>query len=1020
MLELKSKTIDRPNPSKGARRLVRNLIFGGATLVWSLAAPAAPVINSFSYTFRAPMTNGLDADARGTVSGSLTRRGATDNQRLTIKVTKLDSATTYHLFGFLDDTTNGTAVSDFTTTRQGGSSVVYVKSSRPGKHPLPAVIDPITELRELDIVNGDGAGALGVDLRDPTSFSYSVRRAMDNTGVVAGAGGVLRLTGSPRKTTASVAATGLTPLTSYQLVVNGVGSTTKTSNRQGKLNITGPKIGLPLVLDIREVALADSTGATILVATGLGIPSIVSTAGPAPVALGSANGFAVLAGSTVTSTGGTTVNGDLGVSPGTAVTGFPPGTVHGAVHAGDAAAAQAQLDLTIAYNDAAGRTVAPITVAGNLGGQTLAPGLYKSTSSLEISSGDLTLDAQGDANAVFIFQIASTLTTTSGRQVILSGGAQPANIFWQVGSSATLGTASVFKGTIMANQSITLTTGATLDGRALARIAAVTLDANTIRLTTAADTTAPSVSSTDPANAASGVALNKKIAATFSEAMNASTISTTNFTLKQGATAVAGTVTYTGTTATFAPTVALASNTTYTATITTGVKDLAGNAMANAFAWSFTTGASADTTAPFVSSADPANAATGVALNKKIAATFSEAMDPSTISTVTFTLKQGTTPVAGTVSYAAVGTTATFEPGSILAASTVYTATITTGAKDLAGNSLLSDTAWSFTTGATADTNRPTVLATVPANAATGVGTNQAINLTFSEQMDPATISTATFLLTGPGPTNVTGTVAYNVGSKIATFTPAGSLAANTVYGATVTTVAKDLAGNALATNVAWSFTTAATTAGQAPVVLASATAFAVLSGSTVTSIGGTTVTGDLGVSPGTAVTGFGPGVVNGTIHAGDPASAQAQLDLTTAYNDAAGRTLAPVSVAGNLGGQTLAPGLYKSTSSLEISSGDLTLDAQGNANAVFIFQMASTLTTTAGRQVILSGGAKAANIFWQVGSSATLGSTSVFKGTVMADQSITLTTGATLEGRALARIGAVSLDSNAVTLPAP
>jgi hypothetical protein len=159
---------------------------------------------------------------------------------------------------------------------------------------------------------------------------------------------------------------------------------------------------------------------------------------------------------------------------------------------------------------------------------------------------------------------------------------------------------------------------------------------------------------------------------------------------------------------------------------------------------------------------------------------------------------------------------------------------------------------------------------------------------------------------------------------------------------------------------------------------------------------------------------------VNGAIHAGDSAAAQAQLDLTTAYNDAAGRTVGAVTVAGNLGGLTLTPGLYKSTSSLEISSGDLTLDAQGDANAVFIFQIASTLTTTSGRQVILSGGAKAANIYWQVGSSATLGTTSVFKGTIMADQSITLSTGATLDGRALARIAAVTMDSNIITAPAP
>jgi len=154
---------------------------------------------------------------------------------------------------------------------------------------------------------------------------------------------------------------------------------------------------------------------------------------------------------------------------------------------------------------------------------------------------------------------------------------------------------------------------------------------------------------------------------------------------------------------------------------------------------------------------------------------------------------------------------------------------------------------------------------------------------------------------------------------------------------------------------------------------------------------------------------------VNGTTHLGDPTSAQAQLDLTTAYNDAAGRTVGAVTLAGNLGGQTLTPGLYKSTSSLEISAGDLTLDGQGDANAVFIVQMGSTLTTTTGRQVILSGGAKAANIFWQVGSSATLGTTSVFKGNIMALTSITVTTGAAVQGRLLARNGAVTLDSNTI-----
>ncbi|HXJ73398.1 MAG TPA: Ig-like domain-containing protein, partial [Candidatus Dormibacteraeota bacterium] len=424
--------------------------------------------------------------------------------------------------------------------------------------------------------------------------------------------------------------------------------------------------------------------------------------------------------------------------------------------------------------------------------------------------------------------------------------------------------------------------------------AAVTLDANTVGLGTPADTTAPTVSSTDPANAATAVAINKRIAATFSEAMDPSTISAATFTLSQAATPVTGTVTYVGTTATFAPASALAINTTYTVTITTGVTDLAGNRLASNFGWSFTTGAAPDTTAPTVSSIDPANAATAVALNKRIAASFSEGMDPLTISTATFTLNQGLTPVAGTVTYAAVGATATFSPASDLAPLTTFTATITTGAKDLAGNPLLNNFAWSFTTGAAPDTNRPTVIATVPANAATGVATNQTINATFSEAMDPLTISTANFLVTGPA-TPVIGTVAYDVVSKIATFRPASSLAANTVYTVTMTTGARDLAGNALGANFGWSFTTAATSAGQAPVVLGSASPFAVLAGSTVTSTGASMVNGDLGVSPGTAVTGFPPGILNGALHAGDAVAAQAQLDLTTAYNDAAGRTVGAI-----------------------------------------------------------------------------------------------------------------------------
>lgn len=199
------------------------------------------------------------------------------------------------------------------------------------------------------------------------------------------------------------------------------------------------------------------------------------------VTLGTAAGFAVLAGSTITNTGTTHITGDLGLSPGTAVTGFPPGTVTGTIHAADPTAAQAQTDLAIAYNDAAART--PTTVPTELGATTLTPGVYTSAAGTFGITGNLTLDAQGDPHAVFIFQTASTLITASASTVTLTGGAQANNIYWQVGSSATLGTNSTLAGTILALASITVTTGVTVTGRTLARNGAVTLDTNSIART---------------------------------------------------------------------------------------------------------------------------------------------------------------------------------------------------------------------------------------------------------------------------------------------------------------------------------------------------------------------------------------------------------------------------------------------------------------------------------------------------------------------------------------------------------
>jgi hypothetical protein len=225
-------------------------------------------------------------------------------------------------------------------------------------------------------------------------------------------------------------------------------------------------------------------------------PLIASAAQPT-VNLGTAASYAVLAGQGVTNTGPTVIKGDLGTSPNPAVTGFPPGQVNGATHAADAAALQAQSDLTTAYNDAAGRT--PVsTIATELGGQTLTPGVYNSNSGTFQITGTLTLNAQGNPNGVFIFQTASTLVTATSSNVRLLGGAQPCTVFWQIGSSATLGTDSTFTGTIMALTSIQVQTNVTLEGRVLARNGAVTLDADTITASACAAPSPPGSSSSPP------------------------------------------------------------------------------------------------------------------------------------------------------------------------------------------------------------------------------------------------------------------------------------------------------------------------------------------------------------------------------------------------------------------------------------------------------------------------------------------------------------------------------------------
>jgi hypothetical protein len=522
---------------------------------------------------------------------------------------------------------------------------------------------------------------------------------------------------------------------------------------------------------------------------------------------------------------------------------------------------------------------------------------------------------------------------------------------------------------------------------------------------------------------------NQQVTATFNEPMDSTSIMTSGtFTVTDpDEIPVPGTVTYDAANniAVFAPTGgAFASSTTFTATVTTAAESAGLSPLASNYVWTFTTGASTNSTAPLVTSTNPAATSVGAGTNQKVTATFSEAMDSTTLTPSTFTLiGPGDTSIAGTVTYSTIGATATFTPSSALTADSTYIAVIAAGVTDLAGNSLASNFIWGFTTADTTDTIAPTVSSTNPIDSASAVGIDASINASFDKAMDPATLNPGTFTVTGPGATVVAGQVTYDVPDMIVTFTPTSPLSANTTFTAALAG-ALDLSGNPLATFI-WTFSTGSTTTGLAPIDMGAATNFAAFAQATVTNSGATTVNGDLGLTPGPSVTGFGPGVVNGTIQVDNSAAAAALASLTTAYDNAQGLSEATI-VAENLGGLTLPPGLYMSAvNSFEISSANLTLDAQGDPNAVWVFQMpGSTLTLTApGCSMILKNGAQAANIFWQVGTSATIAAGCVVEGSILADTTITLADSAIVNGRAMAgaitATGALTLSNNIATRPA-
>lgn len=475
--------------------------------------------------------------------------------------------------------------------------------------------------------------------------------------------------------------------------------------------------------------------------------------------------------------------------------------------------------------------------------------------------------------------------------------------------------------------------------------------------------------------------------------------------------------------------------------------------------------------APKVTVVTPSAGAPSVAPNTKvITAKFSKAMNSTTLTDTSFILAcpAGTPITGGTVTYLADSKIATLTLSADLPSSTICTATVTTAAKDSTGVSMASDHVWQFTTSDATDVSAPTVTSTNPADIATGVATNTAVKATFSEAMDPNTIKAANFtLFEGVNP--VAGTVSINPLLNIATFTPNANLATDTTYTATVISGVNgvtDVAGNPLASDKVWSFTTAATATTQPSIALNMAAPFGTFGGSAgMTNMGTLTiVNGDIGtIATGTSmITGFhdasniytetpsNMGTVTGKIYtctnsttgtnaAGPSApecavATQARLDAQTAYLALAAMPVVGASPApgANLAAVTLLPGTYKAPGgSFLIEGGDLTLDAQGDANATWVFQMASTLTVggpgaAAPQSIILAGGALARNVFWQVGSAATInaagGGTMV--GTVIAQEGVTFSTAdnvniVTLEGRALSLGASVTMVNTVINVPA-